>query len=139
MPYDPFAPPPQMMPPQAQPPLSPNNALGPVMMPGGGTTGAPLQPTGFPSIGSAVNYMPVSGRTYGPPSAMLRPHGGFDALGFQQDRNDWRAARPVRPRTPGQLPDPTELAAWKAAMLQWQAAAPEARGYTTGPNPLPAT
>lgn len=88
----------------------------PVMTPGGGTTGAPLQPTPTQTPG-------------GPLGGALGPVGGlFDSSGlsgiaaarqdWRDQRNDWHDQRPDH--TQGMDPD-----AWRQAMMDWQGLRPQ--------------
>lgn len=123
MPYDPFAPPPP--PPGVTPPLDPNNALAPVMMPGGGTTGAPLQGGQGPFQGLQFD-----------------PHGRFDLPAFFDALQTWRAARPDGFSYDPNSTDPRrdQRQDWQSGMQDWRHGRPRPSGYPTTPviSPPPA-
>lgn len=110
MPYDPFAQPPQTMPPTVTPPLAANNALAPVMMPGGGTTGAPLHGGQGPQFG---------------------PHGPLDFPAFFDALQTWRAARPDRFSYDPTSTDPrrAQRQDWQSGMQDWRQGRPRPSGY----------
>lgn len=110
--YDPFAPPP-MQPPVAQPPQPPG-----VMMPGGGTTGAPLQPSPNNALGAFGHF------------GHFGQFGMPQIGGYLQALQGWRGQRPDRQGfTPdGGAPD------FRSAIMDWRQQRPTFGSYMQAPT-----
>jgi hypothetical protein len=118
--YDPFAQPPApgMVAATAVPQVMPNPV--PVMTPGGGGTGAPLQANN--ALAGLLGRFPGLGTMQG---------GGF-GQGFRQQLGDWRDLRPDRQTFAPVAGGPQD---YRSALMDWRGQRPTFRSYAAGPVP----
>jgi hypothetical protein len=111
--YDPFAQPPA--PGMAVPQVMPNPV--PVMTPGGGGTGAPLQANN--ALAGLLGRFP----------GLAAMQGGGFGQGFRQQLGDWRALRPDQQAFTPVAGGPQDF---RSALMDWRGQRPTRSSYMAG-------